>query len=70
MEQPQIQSTQVCSAQVHSVFTSEGDWLGDFPNEEFAELFARTVAQFAQSCKVVSPLGECLGQYDADRVGA
>lgn len=58
--------------EVHSLFTQNGDWLGDFPNETFARLFTEVIHQLdlklneQPEVKSEPPVAD---QYDADRLG-
>lgn len=56
--------------EVHSLFTQNGDWLGDFPNETFARLFTEVIHQLDLKLneQPTAPKPDC-DQYDADRLG-
>jgi hypothetical protein len=54
--------------EIHSIFTQNGVWLGDFPSAEFAEVFQRLIEQLQNRGR--STQNEpTLDQYDADRLG-
>lgn len=59
--------------EIHSVFTEDGYWLGDFPNATLAEAFRQVVrqldAELNEPAPEPNPEEPACDQYDADRLG-